>query len=198
MSMEHKAYLFDTLRFMQELKKVLDRCKSKQDIEPIRKFINAHLTNVKSPYDGESLDIEWERQLETKEIQEYADFALTNYYLPEEDYGLEYSWDALLEVLRKLELNYETEYYILGKSISLGIEILDPGGCGLGIVLEEDIPNMLVELIRYRDKISNIVGSIEEDVLYELTEEEVLDAYEELCQLYNIAKEAQMGLLFTF
>lgn len=194
--MEHKAFVFDTIKFNNELKEIFKNCND--EIGVIKGFINQHIGEIKSPYEEEYIDSTWEEQLENKDLQEYADFAIAYYYDIEYDYGLEYYWEAILECIKKLKLKYNPEYYILGASISLGSEKLDPGRLGLGIVDAKDIDIMSKELIDNKNFIAEKIQLLSEELLDDVEIEELVELYDDLCNLYLTAKENKSGILMTF
>lgn len=196
MSMEHKAYVFDTVTFKKELQEILSN--GNNNILPIKNFIDQHIGQIKSPYDEEYIDEEWEEQLETKDIQEYCDFALAYYYDIEENLGLEYYWELILDVLKMLELRYPPEYYILGDVIKMGDTVLDPGYCGLGIVDAVDIKSILDELGAKKVEFINKVEILDKERFDDITEQELLDCYDELYELYLKANEDNKGIMMTF
>lgn len=198
MSMEHKAYIFDTNSFKKELSEIIINCGNMKNLEALNTFIRDNISRVKSPYTGELLDNEWEKELETGEIQELADFALTCYYSPEEDMGISYAWDELLTSLSTLPLKFNSNYYVLGRTLQTEKFILDPGGMGLGFVYAEDIPIMYNELINLSQVFKKMSLDIVNSVTYDVTFSELMDSYKELIALYKQAMEINYGLLMTF
>lgn len=198
MSMEHKAFLFDTDKFNSKLAELLSSCHSKDDIQLIRSFINENIDDIKSPYDGEDLEIDWEDELENKDIQEYADFAITYCYNPDDEDGLSCCWQGILECLKKVKLKFPAEYYILGNSVKLGDELLDPGQQGLGIIAAQDIYEMWTEIAACKEKVINEYDRLAENDIYESTKDEIADSYDDLCRLFYDAHQQGMGLLMTF
>lgn len=194
--MEHKAFIFDTDKFNNELKEIFKNCND--EIEVIRSFINQHIGEIKSPYEEEYIDSTWEKQLENKDLQEYADFAMAYYYDVEYDYGLGYYWEAILKCIKRLKLKYNPEYYMLGASVSLGSEELDPGRLGLGIVDAKDIDTMAEELITNKKYISKQIQVLIEISDGDLDAEDLMEAYSDLCELYVTARVNKSGILMTF
>ena len=201
MSMIHEAYLFDSALFERELVDVIAAAVRRDDLQPIYEFIDRHIENCTSPYSGEELDECWREELEEQDIQELCDFALTRYYDAEDDIGLGYSWDALLNALKFLDLKFNAEYYVWGQEFSVDDFVLDPGGMGMGFVEAEDVADMLLDLTRNKAAFSEKIkdNNIEcEELLYELSLEELEEAYDELINLFEIAKSERQGLLFVF
>lgn len=196
MSMEHKAFVFDTKNYMEQLNNLLVDRGANDDIATIRQFIEEHLDVMKSPYTGDELDEDWGEEIEKGDIQEHADFALTGYYDPNEDIGLSYEWDMLLEALKKLDF-IEAEYCILGKSIQKGNFRIDPGYCGLGLVYAEDIPMLYQKLITVRNKLDEI--NIKElKSFIEIEQEDLKSVLENLISIFQSALNDKKGLMLTF
>lgn len=196
MGMEHKAFVFDTKTYMEQLNNLLVDRGANDDIATIRQFIEEHLDIMKSPYTGDELNEDWGEEIEKGDIQEYADFALTGYYNLNEDIGLSYEWDRLLEALKKLDL-IEAEYCILGKSIQKENFRIDPGYCGLGLVYAEDIPGLYQKLITFQNRLDEM--NIEElKSFIEIEQEDLKSVFEDLIFIFQSALNDKKGLMFTF
>ena len=191
MSMEHKSFLFNTSAFTKELSEIILTAGETDNEKLLISFINQNLNDLKSPYSGEELTVEWIEELETEDIQELADFAMTKYYNPDEELGLSYSWELLLELFDELDLKFNNEYYILGKSLDSENFTLDPGRMGLGFIDSQQISSIHKELISLKQNFINIFET-------ESLDKEVIQAYEELIEIYEEAKESNCGLLMTF
>lgn len=191
MSMEHKSFLFNTSAFTKELSEIILTAGETDNEKLLISFINQNLNDLKSPYSGEELTVEWIEELETEDIQELADFAMTKYYNPDEELGLSYSWELLLESFDELDLKFNNEYYILGKSLDSENFTLDPGRMGLGFIDSQQISSIHKELISLKQNFINIFET-------ESLDKEVIQAYEELIEIYEEAKESNCGLLMTF
>lgn len=191
MSMEHKSFLFNTSAFTKELSEIILTAGETDNEKLLISFINQNLNDLKSPYSGEELTSEWIEELETEDIQELADFAMTKYYNPDEELGLSYSWELLLESFDELDLKFNNEYYILGKSLDSENFTLDPGRMGLGFIDSQQISSIHKELISLKQNFINIFET-------ESLDKEVIQAYEELIEIYEEAKESNCGLLMTF
>jgi len=198
MAMEHKAFIFDTNKFNQELRQLILTAGKTNDPQPIKQFITNNFQKLKSPYTGEALYSKWETELASRDVQEYADFALTCFYSPEDDFGLAEAWDALLESFKRLFAENEAEYYILGKPLKEDTFTLDPGGMGMGFVEAKDILEISRLLRNNRDSFIKNGLPPAEDLLYELSMEELIEAYNDLFQLYQKAARDNKGLLMTF
>ncbi|MFC4476045.1 hypothetical protein [Flavobacterium chungangensis] len=191
MSIEHKSFLFNTSAFTKELSEIILTAGETDNEKLLISFINQNLNDLKSPYSGEELTSAWIEELETEDIQELADFAMTKYYNPDEELGLSYSWELLLESFDELDLKFNNEYYILGKSLDSENFTLDPGRMGLGFIDSQQISSIHKELISLKQNFINIFET-------ESLDKEVIQAYEELIEIYEEAKESNCGLLMTF
>lgn len=195
--MEHKAFLFNTKGFEQELCSLIIASGGKNDPEPLREFIMNRMGRVRSVYTGELLDHDWEDELEVGNVQELADFSMTCFYDPDEDRGLAYAWDDLLENLKELPTSFDHEYVLLGRPVGSGTFQLDPGGMGMGFVQADDVPLLLKGLIEFRSTFAE-KGMSSDEALLEFSLSELIEAYDELILLYKEAVERHFGLLFTF
>lgn len=191
MAMEHKAFLFNTTGFNKELASIIITAGLKNNEESLICFINENLEQLKSPYSGEELTAEWEEELEAQDIQELSDFAMTKYYNPDYELGLHSLWDQFLEYFELLQLNYNAEYYVLGKSLESKDFILDPGRMGLGFINSEHTSSMYDELLSLR---ANFVALCEENNI----DRELVSTFNDLIRIYEKANEANCGLLMTF
>ena len=195
MSMEHKAFLFDTKGFNKELSSIILESGGKEDPEPLKKYIEKNFYWLRLSTNEKKMIKE---KLDDNDIQLLADIALTAFYSPEEDLGLSYSWDALLEAFEKLPLQFTPEYYLLGKPLKNETFKLDPGAMGMGFVDEKDIIEICRELQKLRESLINNGLPEYKDLLYEITLEELIEAYDELVELYQLAGRNKRGLMFTF
>lgn len=196
MSMEHKAFLFHSQKYEREIEKVIEQCCSNDGKQYAMKYINKNYHVLKSPYTGEELNCKWEEEIETDTIQEYVDFILTACYDPNEDIGLGYEWEYLIEILKKLNISDSAEPWILGNPISYHGIIIDPGGMGLGIINVEQVGYIRAKLINSQKRIKKI--EIDKDLLNRVTKDEILEAYNDLCDIYQFAEEQGSGILMTF
>lgn len=198
MSMCHKAYVFDTSSFEKELSELIITSGNAANTDALKEFINSHIGEVKSVYTGDLLSYDWEKEIESGTVQEFADFAMTCYYSPEDEIGLSYSWDPLLEVLSMLPTSFEPYYYVLGRALESKMFQLNPGGMGLGFVYAEDISSIYNELVNLKQNLIDAGMPQSSDVIYDITLAELIEAYDELISLYKKAQEINQGLLMTF
>lgn len=191
MAMEHKAFLFNTAEFTKQLSTIIITAGTTNNEKSLVCFINENLNKLKSPYSGEKLNIEWKEELEAKDIQELADFAMTKYYNADDELGLSYLWDQFLKSFDKLQLNYNPEYYVIGKPLESKQFVLDPGRMGLGFIYSEHISSMYNELVSLQ---SNFINVCEENNF----DRELISAFDDLIEIYKKADRLNYGLLITF
>lgn len=193
--MEHKAYLFDTERFYAEIKPIMED--SVKDTAAAHEYINTHLDEFKSPYTGEPLEEDWEEEFDELTLQVYFDILLTACYDPEDDRGLVDMWDSVNEVIKSLDIFNDGEEPVTGTAIEVNGITVDPGLEGMGLVDRCEVSKILEVLEDNRDAAEEAEPDTEE-MLYEATQEEWMDAYDELCSLYEDALDDNKGILFTF
>lgn len=196
MSMEHKAYLFDVIKYHTEIEKILDECCFEQNTSKAEKYINEHWKELCSPYTYERLDEKWKSILVNHSLQEYCDILLTACYECEEDIGLGYSWDGVNESLKQLNFMDNIEECVLGKRMIFHDTIIDPGAMGLGIVDIEEVNRIAEMLQQNRGKMEQM--ELPQNLLYPMEREEIEDAYDELIDIYNSAVKKGKGIMFTF
>ena len=83
MTIEHKAYLFDHATFTLELEPMLREALTSADCRALGTFIDKHLGELKDPYEGEDLPMDWRSLLESVDPHQVGDIALTKYYDPQ-------------------------------------------------------------------------------------------------------------------
>lgn len=126
--MEHKAFLFDSDRFDEELRPTIEAALSTGDCGPLVHFICDNLDALTDPYEGEPLAPGWDSLLETKDAHTYGDFALTKYYDPTADIGLGAAWEGLQGLIAN-DPDIVTSP-ILGAAIGPEDSPFDPGKMG--------------------------------------------------------------------
>ena len=195
MSMDHKAFVFDTKKFHAEIEPVMKD--SIKNTEVAHRYISEHLDELQSPYTGNTLEEGWEEEFGELTLQVYFDILLTACYDVEDDCGLCDMWDAVNEVIKSLDVFEEGELPVLGWTVEIEDVVIDPGMEGLGIIECDEVEEILNILEENRDEAEN--AEIEtEDLLYEAEPEEWLEAYDNLCNLYKKALRQNKGLLLTF
>ncbi|WP_289773525.1 hypothetical protein [Phocaeicola sartorii] len=195
MSMDHKAFVFDTKKFHAEIEPVMKD--SIKNTEVAHRYISEHLDELQSPYTGNTLEEGWEEEFGELTLQVYFDILLTACYDVEDDCGLCDMWDAVNEVIKSLDVFEEGELPVLGWTVEIEDVVIDPGMEGLGIIECDEVEEILNILEENRDEAEN--AEIEtEDLLYEAEPEEWMEAYDNLCNLYKKALRQNKGLLLTF
>lgn len=193
MSMAHKAFLFDTETFHSTIEPVMKACVANP--EAARKYICEHYSQFQSPYTGEVLDEDWEDEFDSPTLQVYFDILLTACYDVDDDMGLEYMWDAVNDLIAELDVFDDSQVAVLGRELIIGDVQVDPGMMGLRLVDGSEVPGIRDVLCNHRDD----VGKIELDNLSDDVEpEECIEAYDDLCNLYEEAADQSKGLLFAF
>lgn len=196
MSMEHKAFLFDTNKYHEQIEPIIEKCCKTNNTSEVRAYINENYEQIANPYTGDVLDVNWENELESGSMQELFDFALAGCYAPDDDIGLGYAWDGVLEAIKEMHVVEDAEICVLGNSlIYAGVEV-NPGLMGLGLVEANDVVRIKDMLLINQEKLESMEFS--EDVLYELEQDELMDAYDDLCTIYESAEREGKGILFTF
>lgn len=191
--MEHKAFVFDTEKFHAEIEPVMKD--SIKNTEVAHQYICNHLDELQSPYTGDELDEGWEEEFGELTLQVYFDILLTACYDVEDDRGLGEMWDAVNEVIKELNVFEEGELPVTGWEVEINDVIVDPGMEGLGIIDCDEVAEILQILKENRDEAANAEP---EDLLYETEPEEWMEAYDDLCSLYEEALRQKKGLLLTF
>ncbi len=195
MSMEHKAFLFDTDKFYAEIKPVMEA--SVENTAVAHEYISNHLDEFQSPYTGEPLEEDWEDEFDELTLQVYFDILLTACYDVEDDRGLVDMWDAVNEVIKSLDIFEDGEEPVTGQEIEVNGVTVDPGMEGMGIINSGEVEKILDALQDNRDAAEE-ADPDHEEMLYEADPEEWMEAYDELSSLYEDALNEKKGLLFTF
>lgn len=196
MSMEHKAYIFDTEDFESNLKELLLDAGLSDNVEAIKAFIEENADSITSPYTFEPIDEDWEEELEANDVQEYADFAMTAYYEPEEDIGLSYTWNAVMEGLKATGFE-DAEVCVLGNPVEKDGFSVDPGRCGLGLISAENVQKLYQKLSNIKADFCDI--NIEDlDIEDDIEQEELEDVFDDLLSIYESALDENKGIMFTF
>lgn len=193
MSMEHKAFVFDTKKFHAEIEPVMRDCI--KDTEVAHRYICGHLEELQSPYTGDTLEEGWEEEFGELTLQVYFDILLTACYEVEDDCGLGEMWDAVNEVIGQLDIFEEPQIAVLGREVNIEEVQVDPGMMGLGIVEHDEVSEIRNRLLENREEAEHAEP---EDLLYDAEPEEWMEAYDDLCSSYEEAARQGKGLLFTF
>ncbi len=191
--MDHKAFVFDTKKFHAEIEPVMKD--SVKNTEVAHQYICDHLDELQSPYTGDELDESWEEEFGEFTLQVYFDILLTACYDVEDDRGLGEMWDAVNEVIKELDVFEEGELPVTGWEVQIDEVVVDPGMQGLGMIDCDEVAEILKILKENRDEAANAEP---EDLLYETEPEEWMEAYDDLCSLYEEALSQKKGVLLTF
>ena len=193
MSMDHKAFVFDTKKFHAEIEPVMKD--SVKNTEVAHQYICDHLDELQSPYTGYELDESWEEEFGELTLQVYFDILLTACYDVEDDRGLGEMWDTVNEVIKELDVFEEGELPVTGWEVQIDEVVVDPGMQGLGMIDCDEVAEILKILKENRYEAANAEP---EDLLYETEPEEWMEAYDDLCSLYEEALSQKKGVLLTF
>ncbi|WP_172502522.1 hypothetical protein [uncultured Phocaeicola sp.] len=193
MSMDHKAFVFDTKKFHAEIEPVMKD--SVKNTEVAHQYICDHLDELQSPYTGDELDESWEEEFGELTLQVYFDILLTACYDVEDDRGLGEMWDTVNEVIKELDVFEEGELPVTGWEVQIDEVVVDPGMQGLGMIDCDEVAEILKILKENRYEAANAEP---EDLLYETEPEEWMEAYDDLCSLYEEALSQKKGVLLTF
>lgn len=191
--MEHKAFVFDTEKFHAEIEPVMEA--SVKNTEVAHRYICEHLDELQSPYTGDELGEDWEDEFDELTLQVYFDILLTACYDVEDDRGLGYMWDAVNEVIKSLDVFEEGELPVTGWEVVVDDVVVDPGMEGLGIIESCEVEEILDALKENREAAEEAEP---EDLIDETEPEEWMEAYDNLCSLYEEALSRNKGLLLTF
>lgn len=193
MSMEHKAFVFDTEKFHAEIEPVMRE--SITDTDVAHRYICSHLDELQSPYTGDALQEGWEEEFGELTLQVYFDILLTACYDVEDDRGLGEMWDAVNEVIKSLDVFEEGELPVTGWEVDIDDVVVDPGMEGLGIIESAEVAEILDVLKDNRDEAADAEP---DELLIDTEPEEWMEAYDDLCSLYEEALRQKKGLLLTF
>lgn len=180
MSLEHKAFIFDSDKFCEELKPLLESCLASGDVDQVREFVIINNSSLKDPYEGKPLEYDWEDMIEDKDVHQYGDFALTKYYTPSLDMGLGYDWEDVQKIFSGVSgLRYSP---VLGEPLGTESEYFDPGKSGSYF----QSYNQAIESLKIANKLdSSISGDLRE-------------LFKEYKDLLERAVSERKGLYITF
>ena len=205
MSISHKAYLFDFAGFRAELEDILYDALTRDDVAPLREFINRNRSAIRDPYTGAvPLRAEWEGERASnpnvgRDVQWYAHRALLKYYDVTDDWGLDYGFDALSAYFESVPaLAKHTGALICGFLFGPKGRRLDPGLMGTGLVPPAEVRRLLKLLERKRwPKVPEPDSPVFADCHYEPdSADEVRENRDRLVALYRQASAENKGILF--
>ncbi len=194
MSMEHKAFVFDANKFHAEIEPVMKD--SIKNTEVAHRYICDHLEELQSPYTGDVLDEDWEEEFGELTLQVYFDILLTACYDVQDDRGLREMWDAVNEVIKSLGVFEEGALPVTGWEVEIDGVVVDPGMEGLGIIDCDEVEEILNTLKENRDAAAS--AEHPDGLLYDAESDEWMEAYDDLCHIYEEAIRQKKGLLLTF
>lgn len=193
MSMEHKAFVFDTGKFHTEIEPIIKS--SIKNPEVARQYICEHYAQLQSPYTGDTLEEDWEDEFDEPALQVYFDILLTACYDVDDEMGLGEMWDTVNEIVKELDVFEDPEFVVLGKEVVINNVKVDPGMMGLGLIESYEVLDIVHKLVEKREEVGTI-GL--EDLLFDAESDEWMEAYDDLCNIYEEAIRQGKGLLFTF
>ncbi len=151
--MEHKAFLLNYQLFENELIHIIEKALVVDDYKELKSFVNENIKDLKDPYEGEPLELDWESLIEEKDPHQYCDFALTKYYNPLEDIGLGYEWDESNDyIMNNLKIDYSP---VLGNTLGPKNNYFDPGKIGAYFQSVDIVKHNLLVVRDLRDSLSN-------------------------------------------
>ena len=163
MSMEHKAFVLDYGDFANQLSDILKTALVTDNDDNLVHFIEANISSLKDPYEGEPLDSSWEDLVETKDAHSYGDFALTKFYDPASDIGLGYNWEAIENLLNDASSGLGS--VILGSPLGPANNYFDPGKMGSYFQTPSEVQknlSLLENLVQQKPELSaGLSGAIE-------------------------------------
>ncbi len=160
MSIEHKAYIFNYTAFSKELEPILKQALISGKTDLLKNFISTNKSDLKDPYEGESLNDDWEDMIEDKDPHQYGDFAITKYYSPVNEYGLGYDWE---EIKNTVDSSYEDKYSpLLGIPLGFEGEYFDPGKTGSYFQSAEQVARSLNILKNVTIEDQEFIGILKE------------------------------------
>lgn len=195
MSMEHKAYLFDCDLFVEKIRGIMED--TVHDPKVAKEYIRQYPDRFCSPYTGEPLQGDWEEELSSNTLQEYFDFLLTACYDVNADKGLGYLWDGVHEGIVEMKIFDNPDKIVFGDELTIKNILVNPGGMGLGIIEASQVAQIYEKLRSNREMLNSIDLDMD-NFLYEAEPEDILDGYDDLCNIYGEALKQGKGIMFTF
>jgi hypothetical protein len=159
MSMQHKAYFLDYEAFKSQMGYLLESALMTGSNDKLVQFIEANITSLKDPYEGEPLDESWENLIEVKDAHSYGDFALTKFYHPTMDIGLGDDWEGFQDLLN--DVSSELGAAFLGRPFGPEGNYFDPGKMGSYFHTAGEVQqnlSLLKDLARRRPEIFPILN----------------------------------------
>ncbi|MBO0856949.1 MAG: hypothetical protein J2P21_00540 [Chloracidobacterium sp.] len=155
MSMEHKAFVLDYESFADQLSDILKTALETDNDDDLAHFIEANISSLKDPYDGDLLDLSWQELVETEDAHSYGDFALTKFYDPASDIGLGHNREAVENLLNDASSGLGAA--ILGSPFGPANNYFDPGKMGSYFQTPNEVQknlSLLENLVQRRPELS--------------------------------------------
>ncbi len=143
MTMAHRAFAFDSTKFHDDLRPVLLHALQTTDTAALRSWIDANLSQLVDPDEGEPLPKNWQRSLAVGDVHELGDYALTKYYDGDLDIGLDVDWEDVGELLEKSGLD---PALTLGAQLGQDDAPFDPGHQGSYFQTAAEVTAALAQL----------------------------------------------------
>lgn len=195
MSMEHKAYLFDCDLFVEKIQGFMEE--TVNDLNVAKEYISQYHDIFCSPYTGAPLQDDWEQEWSSNTLQEYFDFLLTACYDINADKGLGYLWDGIHESIVEMKIFENPDKIVFGDELIIKDIPVNPGGMGLGIIEASQVAEIYEKLLSNREML-NRIDLDTDNLLYEAEPEDIIEGYDDLCNIYGEAFKQRKGIMFTF
>lgn len=121
----HKAFSFNWKAFETELKVIIEVALRSNKTNELEAFIERQRKILQDPYEGTPLPKNWHSKMESRDVQEFADFALTGFYDPLNDCGVAENYVIMSDQLPKQAANA-----LLGFPLGEQEKLFDPGQMG--------------------------------------------------------------------
>jgi hypothetical protein len=161
--MEHKAFVLDYEAFANQLSDILRTALVTNNDDDLAHFIEANISSLKDPYEGDPLDSSWQDLVETEDAHTYGDFALTKFYDPVSDIGLGYNWEGVQNLLNDVSSGLGAA--ILGSPFGPANNHFDPGKMGSYFQTPSEVQkslSLLTNLVQQKPELSaGLSGAIE-------------------------------------
>ena len=105
-------------------------------------------------------------------------------------------WDAVNEVIKSLDVFEEGALPVTGREVEIDDIVVDLGMEGLGIIDCDEVKEILNTLKENRSAAES--AEQPEELLYDADSDEWMEAYDDLCHIYEEAIRQKKGLLLTF
>jgi hypothetical protein len=136
--MNHQAYAFDHAAFERDLRPLLTRALESDDALALAAWIDAHLRELRDPFEGEPLPEDWRELTDASDVQVHGALALSKFYDFDLEMGLADDWQEIDELLEQAGAS----------SLVLGTPLpgFDPGSQGSYFQSEAEVQQSLAAL----------------------------------------------------